>query len=214
MKINPQIELPEFKFTDLMVTNECSMEYITGNFSCAKGYFVLERELGIVLTTVEITISLYDYARKGYYYLNCFIPSFLCVLTSWLAFWVEVDVVDARLTLAIATFLTLTTQQSYLIQGLPKVSYVKAIDIWMTASTFFVFATLVEYAFAQYMFRKYKNNKQDCGVKSGCISDQANDENDDSGASRPSRSSVLKLLPTTHLKLSCLHLCLHFRLHF
>ena len=58
MKINPQIELPEFKFTDLMVTNECSMEYITGNFSCAKGYFVLERELGIVLTTVEITLSL------------------------------------------------------------------------------------------------------------------------------------------------------------
>ena len=54
---------------------------------------------------------------------------------------------------------------------------------------------MVEYAFAQYMFRKYKNNKQDCGVKSGCITDQANDDNADSGASRPSRSSVLKLLP-------------------
>ena len=55
MKINPQIELPEFKFTDLMVTNECSMEYVTGNFSCSKGYFVLERELGIVPITLAIT---------------------------------------------------------------------------------------------------------------------------------------------------------------
>ena len=55
MKINPQIEWPEFKFTDLMITNKCSMQYVTGNFSCAKGYFVLERELGIVPITLAIT---------------------------------------------------------------------------------------------------------------------------------------------------------------
>ena len=68
---------------------------------------------------------------------------------SWLSFWVKLQIAPARVTLSIATFLTISQQQSTFIQGLPKVSYVKAIDIWMTVSSIFVFATLLEYALAQ-----------------------------------------------------------------
>ena len=69
------------------------------------------------------------------------------------------------MTLSIATFLTLTTQQNAIVRDLPKVSYIKAIDIWLIGCQSFIFATLIEYAFAQYLHRNYiertSNNKTD-----------------------------------------------------
>ena len=94
--------------------------------------------------------------------LHVFLPSFLCVVASWLSFWIKLQIAPARVTLSIATFLTISQQQATINQGgfhamlhlqyflaLPRVSYVKAIDIWMTVSLVFVFGTLLEYAAAQ-----------------------------------------------------------------
>ncbi|XP_043239881.1 glycine receptor subunit alpha-2-like [Amphibalanus amphitrite] len=47
--------------------------------------------------------------------------------------------------LVITTLLTLTALFSANVQGMPEVSYVKAIDVWTLACIVFVFGTILEY---------------------------------------------------------------------
>ncbi|XP_065108508.1 glycine receptor subunit alpha-2 isoform X2 [Paramisgurnus dabryanus] len=62
----------------------------------------------------------------------------------------------ARVALGITTVLTMTTQSSGSRASLPKVSYVKAIDIWMAVCLLFVFAALLEYAGVNFVSRQQK----------------------------------------------------------
>lgn len=49
------------------------------------------------------------------------------------SFWLDVEAVPARVSLAITTLLTLSTQANAARMALPEVSYMKAIDVWMGA---------------------------------------------------------------------------------
>ncbi|XP_077870362.1 glycine receptor subunit alpha-2-like [Saccoglossus kowalevskii] len=80
-----------------------------------------------------------------------YVPSFLLVILSWVSFWLSIDATPARASLGITTVLTLTTLSSSARTQLPKVSYTKAIDIWMLVCSFFVFAALLEFAVASYL---------------------------------------------------------------
>ena len=60
----------------------------------------------------------------------------------------------ARISLSVTTVLTMATQLSGSKSSIPKVSYPKAIDVWMSACMFFVFAALLEYAFVNTLSRK------------------------------------------------------------
>ena len=71
-----------------------------------QGFFVLKRTM-------------------GYYFVQIFLPSILCICCAIASFWVKLQIAPARVTLAIATFLTLTQQQASVNGVLPKVSYVK-----------------------------------------------------------------------------------------
>ena len=51
--------------------------------------------------------------------------------------------------LGILTFLAISSQTQSFNSELPKVSYIKAIDVWMFVCNLFVFLSLMEYAFAQ-----------------------------------------------------------------
>ena len=42
---------------------------------------------------------------------------FLCVVASWLSFWIKLQIAPARVTLSIATFLTISQQQATINQG-------------------------------------------------------------------------------------------------
>lgn len=86
--------------------------------------------------------------------IQLYIPTIMIVLLSWLSFWLSVDAVPARISLGILTVLTMTTQKSAAISSLPRVSYVKAIDIWMAMCLVFVFAALLEFAFVNVMQRR------------------------------------------------------------
>ena len=130
----PDVELSEFDTGDIYIKTDCVRKYRTGNFSCLEGHFVLKRQL-------------------GFYGTFAFLPPAFCVIISWTSLWIKLDIAPARVTLGIATFLTLSSQQSALMKGLPKVPYVKAIDIWMTGCSLFIFATLIEYSIAQVILR-------------------------------------------------------------
>ncbi|XP_074649711.1 glycine receptor subunit alpha-2-like isoform X2 [Tubulanus polymorphus] len=128
------MELPQF---DLIKneTSSCTKRYATGTFTCLRATFELERQC-------------------GFYLLQTYIPSVLIVILSWVSFWIHMDAVPARISLGVTTVLTMTTQLSGSKQSLPKVSYPKAIDVWMATCMLFVFSSLLEYAFVNVLVRK------------------------------------------------------------
>nr|2M6B_A Chain A, Full-Length Transmembrane Domains of Human Glycine Receptor alpha1 Subunit [Homo sapiens]2M6I_A Chain A, Full-Length Transmembrane Domains of Human Glycine Receptor alpha1 Subunit [Homo sapiens]2M6I_B Chain B, Full-Length Transmembrane Domains of Human Glycine Receptor alpha1 Subunit [Homo sapiens]2M6I_C Chain C, Full-Length Transmembrane Domains of Human Glycine Receptor alpha1 Subunit [Homo sapiens]2M6I_D Chain D, Full-Length Transmembrane Domains of Human Glycine Receptor alpha1 len=92
--------------------------------------------------------------QLGYYLIQLYIPSLLIVILSWISFWINLDAAPARVGLGITTVLTLTTQSSGSRASLPKVSYVKAIDIWLAVCLLFVFSALLEYAAVNFVSRQ------------------------------------------------------------
>ncbi|XP_064608271.1 glycine receptor subunit alpha-3-like isoform X2 [Liolophura sinensis] len=131
--------IPQFKKQDTTAL-DCTKTYgEVGNFTCIRASIVLERDI-------------------WYYVIQVYIPSTLIVILSWVSFWLDVDAIPARITLGVLTVLTLTTQSSSLRNTLPKVSYIKAIDVWMALCLGFVFSALLEFAFVNVLSRRKKND--------------------------------------------------------
>jgi len=86
----------------------------------------------------------------GYHLTTTYAPTLLIVVVSWISFWLPVELAPARITLGVTSLLTLATRLDQAQRNLPPVSYVKAIDIWMFACIFLVFASLVEFALSYY----------------------------------------------------------------
>ena len=129
MQFSTDLALVSFDMTESLLRSKCKREYKTGNFSCLGAFFVLKRDI-------------------WYYMFHCFVPSMMCVVASWLSFWIQVNQTPARVTLGIATYFTISQQTQMFNQALPKVSYVKSIDIWIITCKIFVFATIIEYGVA------------------------------------------------------------------
>ncbi|XP_052122601.1 glycine receptor subunit alpha-1-like [Frankliniella occidentalis] len=64
---------------------------------------------------------------------------------SWVSFWIKPEAAPARVTLGVTSLLTLSTQHAKSQASLPPVSYLKAVDAFMSACTIFVFMALMEY---------------------------------------------------------------------
>ncbi|XP_046579857.1 glycine receptor subunit alpha-2-like isoform X3 [Haliotis rubra] len=127
------LSLPQF---DLIgwTTDDCTKTYVSGNYTCIRGDFQLSRNF-------------------GYYIAQVYVPSILIVILSWMSFWLDIDATPARISLGLLTVLTMTTQSSGARASLPRVSYVKAIDVWMAMCLIFVFAALLEFAYVNVMAR-------------------------------------------------------------
>ena len=86
--------------------------------------------------------------------IQLYVPSALIVILSWVSFWISADAIPARISLGVLTILTMTTQSSGSSQNLPRVSYVKAVDVWMAVCLLFVFAALLEFAVVNVLSRR------------------------------------------------------------
>ncbi|KAK6011554.1 Neurotransmitter-gated ion-channel transmembrane region, partial [Ostertagia ostertagi] len=86
--------------------------------------------------------------------MQSYVPTTLIVVISWFSFWLDVDAVPARVSLAITTLLTLSTQANAARMALPEVSYMKAIDVWMGACMMFVFGVMIEFTIVNYAQRQ------------------------------------------------------------
>ncbi|XP_021417178.1 glycine receptor, alpha 4a [Oncorhynchus mykiss] len=137
VQVADDLTLPQFVLKDEQDLGYCTKHYNTGKFTCIEVKFHLERQM-------------------GYYLIQMYIPSLLIVILSWVSFWINMDAAPARVGLGITTVLTMTTQSSGSRASLPKVSYVKAIDIWMAVCLLFVFAALLEYAAVNFVSRQHK----------------------------------------------------------
>lgn len=93
----------------------------------------------------------------GFYLLDYFLPSMMIVAISWVTFWLQADQSAPRIMLGTSTMLTFITLASAQGKTLPKVSYIKASEIWFMGCTLFIFATLVEFAFVNTIWRRKKD---------------------------------------------------------
>lgn len=100
----------------------------------------------------------------GYFIFQTYLPSILIVMLSWVSFWINHEATSARVALGITTVLTMTTISTGVRSSLPRISYVKAIDIYLVMCFVFVFAALLEYAAVNYTYwgarAKKKNVKK------------------------------------------------------
>ncbi|XP_035222551.1 glycine receptor subunit alpha-1-like [Stegodyphus dumicola] len=94
------------------------------------------------LSCLEETIHLRR--RSGYYLINVYIQTVLIVIMSMLTFWIPPDAVPARVTLGVTSLLTIITKQ-YQAQ-MPNVSYIVALNVWLSCCIAFVFFSLLEFA--------------------------------------------------------------------
>ncbi|KAK6056920.1 Neurotransmitter-gated ion-channel transmembrane region, partial [Cooperia oncophora] len=77
----------------------------------------------------------------------------------------------ARITLTITSLLTLTTMSNGARQDLPQVSYIKALDIWLTFSQALIFLVLLEYSFVSYYITRRRGI--DCDYRTCTFNAQA-----------------------------------------
>jgi hypothetical protein len=110
---------------------------VAGAFPCLDIRFVLRRDIGFFLIQV-------------------YVPSMLIVILSWVSFWLNIDATPARVSLGLLTVLTMTTASTGANASLPRVSYIKAIDVWMSMCLIFVFTALLEFAVVNVISRSGK----------------------------------------------------------
>ncbi|KAM5191749.1 glycine receptor subunit beta isoform 1-T1 [Mantella aurantiaca] len=134
-----KIALPQFDVkTEEIEYGNCTKYYKgTGYYTCVEVVFTLRRQV-------------------GFYMMGVYAPTLLIVVLSWLSFWINPDASAARVPLGIFSVLSLASECTTLAQELPKVSYVKAIDVWLITCLLFGFASLVEYAVVQVLLNSPK----------------------------------------------------------
>ncbi|BHF75424.1 Glycine receptor subunit alpha-3 [Sparganum proliferum] len=137
VELPEKLQISEFNTPKNFTTLDCTSvaNTSTGSYTCLLAKFTLQRQLGSYLVTT-------------------YIPNILIIMVSFLSFWVNVDAAPARVPLGLLSLLGLLTQASSMTTSLPRVSYIKALDLWLIFSIIFVICVLVEYAFAITMLRR------------------------------------------------------------
>ncbi|XP_050803765.1 gamma-aminobutyric acid receptor subunit gamma-1 isoform X1 [Gopherus flavomarginatus] len=155
--------LYQFAFVGLRNTTEIS-HTLSGDYIIMTIFFDLSR-------------------RMGYFTIQTYIPCILTVVLSWVSFWINKDAVPARTSLGITTVLTMTTLSTIARKSLPKVSYVTAMDLFVSVCFIFVFAALMEYGTLHYFTSNKKGNK----------------EKEKSSKHKPAKSSAVAVRPRSTL---------------
>ena len=79
---------------------------------------------------------------------------------SWVSFWLNRGAAPARVGLGVTTVLTMTTLINSVNTALPKISYMKSIDIYLFVCFFMVFGALIEYACVGYTDKRINLRKK------------------------------------------------------
>lgn len=95
---------------------------------------------GIVRT--RLTYSIEAQRNAQFYLLTMFLPMSLIVFMSWTVFWLQPDIVPARIGISTASIFSLLALGFSIRLGLPAVSYMTRADMFVIGCTLLVFVAL------------------------------------------------------------------------
>ena len=103
-------------------------------------------------------IAEFYFARSIGFYVNQFyVPVMFIVIISWIPFWLDRKEMLARVGLGVTTVLTMTTLVTQASAQMPKISYMKSLDIYLEFCFAMVFAALIQYAIIGYLLHWTSN---------------------------------------------------------
>ncbi|XP_013401392.1 glycine receptor subunit alpha-2-like [Lingula anatina] len=115
--------------------------FLSGAYTCIYAEFRLKRDI-------------------RFYLLNIYAPTIVVVILSFVNFFIDPVAVPARVSIGLITVLTITTQSVSLQERLPRVSYIKAVDVWLAMCLLFVFGSVLEYAFVNVLLQKERKRRR------------------------------------------------------
>ncbi|XP_028809156.1 gamma-aminobutyric acid receptor subunit rho-1-like [Denticeps clupeoides] len=132
LKTDERISLSQFRIQKFHTTTKLAFYSSTGWYNRLYITFTLRRHIFFFL-------------------LQTYFPATLMVMLSWVSFWIDRRAVPARVPLGITTVLTMSTIITGVNASMPRVSYIKAVDIYLWVSFVFVFLSVIEYAAVNYL---------------------------------------------------------------
>lgn len=90
-----------------------------------------------------LTVKVVVKRTLGYYVMRIFFPCTLCTVVSWIVFWMEPKLIGDRVTVGITSLLTQLFLVGSINEQMPRVSYVKAADVFLIVSFVFTFITIL-----------------------------------------------------------------------
>ncbi|KAJ8874280.1 hypothetical protein PR048_025125 [Dryococelus australis] len=160
VSVNKDLHLPEYSLINMWCNYSITSYSIENSNSSMAPFIPYYTRFAGNYSSLEVKFHL---AREvGHYIMDYFMPSILLVVVSWVSFWLDPNAVPGRTVLGdnfstaagtstMLTFITLTRNMG---SALPKVSYIKATEIWFIVCTGFIFGSLVEFAFVNTIWRR------------------------------------------------------------
>ncbi|MFH4976331.1 hypothetical protein AB6A40_003040 [Gnathostoma spinigerum] len=132
-----KIRLPDFRIESAYVTSHTEV-YATGNYSRLYVCFVFTRS-------------------SGFCFLQLIIPSTSVVITSWVALWMEneTEFQDMISIILAITFLIFSYNEM-----MPRVSYIKAMDVYLGVCFMIVFLSLIKLAMVKFMRQRLRLTRE------------------------------------------------------
>ncbi|EGT57207.1 CBN-LGC-35 protein [Caenorhabditis brenneri] len=141
-----KIRLPDFQVKEAYVTSRVE-SYATGDYSRLYVCFVFNR-------------------AAGFCFLQLIIPSTAVVITSWVSLWMENETSFQDM---ISIILTITFLLFSYNEVMPRVSYIKAMDVYLGVCFCIVFLSLIKLAAVKYMRQRLLITRDTSIVAAGML---------------------------------------------
>uniref|UniRef100_A0AC35FGN5 Uncharacterized protein n=1 Tax=Panagrolaimus sp. PS1159 TaxID=55785 RepID=A0AC35FGN5_9BILA len=108
----------------------------------------------------QLTVNFVLTRMFAFHIFQIYLPLQTNIFISWISFYLDTRALPARMTLGVSAMMALTFQYGAILRTLPRVAYVKAVDVWVFASVSYVFLSLIESAIVGYLERIRYNKRR------------------------------------------------------